>query len=183
MSNDNIDKDLDRYFAVLKGEKKVKVDWSFDDFMTSVAEKEVTKKKIISLRPILYWSAAAVFILALGSYYFLKQESGMKQIARTPINQQKPATKMDVQLVPPNKVVANELPVKKAKKQRLKQKEISPTPIETQYNPEYVVINGEPIYDLQEAKEATLKSLDLLASNVDKSVSSMENVKHMSIKF
>ena len=58
-----------------------------------------------------------------------------------------------------------------------------PQPNESTYNPEYVVINGKPIYDLEEAKELTMSSLNLLTSNVEKSVSSMENVKYLSIKF
>ncbi|MES2800463.1 MAG: hypothetical protein V4638_10645 [Bacteroidota bacterium] len=175
------------YFLALKSEKEITMDWSFDNFM-NVAEKPVNSvKKEANYKQLFYWSAAAIFILTLGTYFFISQENGvaMRYVKKNEaIDLKKEEAKdrvlpelNDEQLKKQNTIAAVH---KVARKKIIKE---TPLPVETTYNPEFVVINGKPIYDLQEAKEATLNSLHLLASNVEKSVSNMENVKHLSINF
>ncbi len=49
------------------------------------------------------------------------------------------------------------------------------------YQADYVVLNGKPVTNEQEAVELTLKSLGLLANNLENGVDKAMNIKQMSI--
>lgn len=182
----------DAYFNLLREEQNQQMNWNFDDFVTTVEEK-VSEKRIgvFSFRKTIYWTAAASVIIAVLGVFVLMQKNTIEKpyYAKQQNTSEQPETKLvvngDNHL--PEKIIKedNQLPTKNVVRARLYPKKEAPNPETEQptYNPEYVVINGKPVYDLEEAKELTMSSLNLLASNVEKSVSSMENVKHLSIKF
>lgn len=54
---------------------------------------------------------------------------------------------------------------------------------EEDYNPNYVLINGKPVHSEEEATDITLKSLNLLASNIDNGVAKIGLIKNLSVNF
>lgn len=174
----------DTYFAVLKEEKTQKMDWSFEDFL-AVAEPKTTPK-IVSLpfKRTLYWAVASVALIICGTLVF-KPTSTVKPTQYADKKTQHKTNGTDTLI--PTEIIKVEQPIlaeKIVEKSHLKPTKKTPIPDEQPtYNPEYVVINGKPIYDLEEAKEVTINSLNLFANNVEKSVSEMDNIKHLSVKF
>lgn len=179
----------DSFFDALKEEKDQTMDWSFDDFLAIANQEEPIKKVgVFSFRKMTYWAAASVILVVFGAFLMMQNTSIEKpQFANNQNNGENPKTepKDDTEHPSPEKPIEDDepLPIKKVKTVSKSIKE-APDPAEQpSYNPEYVVINGKPIYNLEEAKELTMNSLNLLANNVEKSVSGMENVKHLSVKF
>lgn len=175
----------DPFFNTLKEEREQKTDWNFDDFLTTVEKEEPAKIGIFSYRKMVYRAAAAVALIVFGILFFV-QNTNIEQPKYTkhedaPATKIKPKEKVNNTL--PEEIIEEkiQLPEKRTVKPVSKQKAIIPE--EDTYNPEYVVINGKPIYDPEEAKELTMNSLNLLASNMEKGVSGMENIKYLSVKF
>lgn len=216
MSNDKIDKRKENYFAgissaeeekwlkehsgdpffkVLKEEQEEKMDWAFDDFLVVAGARKATGKSGgISFRKIKYWSAAAVFLIVLGTMLLTKNQQEKTLVAKQSKNtEQEPKKQLP-------EVKEEALPVMVPAEQKTHEKtnvqptkKIKPHPAQKQqpslpeelpaYYPEYVIINGRSVYDLEEAKELTKNSLALLATNVEKSVSEMGHIKYLSVKF
>lgn len=176
----------DPLFTALKEEKDQGMDWSFADFMAVTGQEESTQRiGVFSFRKMIYWSAAAAALLVAGLLLF--QDTGTQEslVAKNESQPELPVQPTEETTDVPDAEEINtektEKPVKKVTRHR--QKKITPQPEENAYHPEYVVINGKPIYDMDEARELTMSSLNLLASNMEKSVSGMENIKYLSIKF
>lgn len=178
----------DPFFDVLKEEQKQEMNWGFDEFLDTV-EQEKPVKRIggYNFRKMVYWAAASVALVVFGTLFVMRGNSIDKpQYAKHEDGSEfQIHPKEEINDTQPEETgeEITELPIKEVVKPVSKQKEKTPIPQEDTYHPEYVVINGKPIYDLEEAKELTLSSLNLFASNMEKSVSEMENVKHLSIKF
>lgn len=51
------------------------------------------------------------------------------------------------------------------------------------YNPNYVIINGKPVYNEQEAISLTEDAFNYLASNVSKTVDHAQSIKNLSLDF
>lgn len=175
------------FFNALKAEQQQEMDWSFDDFLSVVEQEEPVKRVgVFTVRKMVYWAAASVAVVLFGASLFINNSTLEKpklvkhEVKQDPVSVQREEPEEQLTEEPTN--VIPEQPVRKPKKAITYQQK-KPQPNESTYNPEYVVINGKPIYDLEEAKELTMSSLNLLTSNVEKSVSSMENVKYLSIKF
>lgn len=181
----------DVYFNALKEEQNQKMNWNFDEFVAIVEEKESEKRiGVFSFRKTIYWTAAASVIIAVLGVFLLMQRNTIEkpQYAKQQNEPDQPEARLVVtDDTSSEKIIKedNQLPTKKVVKtgSPSKKEALNPDAEQPTYNPEYVVINGKPVYDLEEAKELTMSSLNLLASNVEKSVSGMENVKHLSVKF
>ncbi|NGF74658.1 hypothetical protein G5B10_02125 [Fluviicola sp. SGL-29] len=177
----------DPFFNTLKAEQQQEMNWSFDEFLSVVEQEEPVKRVgVFTFRKMVYWAAASVAAVFFGASLFMYNSTLEKpKLVKHEVKQDPvmiPEETPDEQPTEEPTNVLPEQPVRKPKKAITYQKK-KPQPSESAYNPEYVVINGKPIYDLEEAKELTMSSLNLLTSNVEKSVSSMENVKYLSIKF
>lgn len=173
----------DPFFKALKEEQDQTMDWSFDDFL-AIAEQEEPVKKVgvFSFRKPFYWAAASIAFVVFGTLFLVRNTT----IEQPQYAQNKDVPSENINPNPTEEPVVEEeirLPEKTVVKTVSKQIKRTQIPEEIAYNPEYVIINGKPIYDLEEAKELTMNSLNLLANNVEKSVSEMENVKRLSIKF
>ncbi|WP_407491522.1 hypothetical protein [Elizabethkingia anophelis] len=84
------------------------------------------------------------------------------------------------------KVLAQKKPLVKKEKEIIETtsvKSVPETGTEAGYNPNYVLINGKPVYDKEEAADLTKKSLNLLASNLDKGIEKVGLIKHLSVNF
>lgn len=168
----------DAYFNTMKSVKKEEMDWSFEEFLSTTEE---AKKASVFKPTIYYWAVAASIALIVFSAFLFMNSGKEINPQQAKLGTPKEQSKQDIKETP--KIIKQPIEQpKQVKTNKINQKR-TPIPDETAYNPEYVVINGKPIYDLEEAKELTMNSLNLLASNVEKSVSSMESVKHLSVKF
>ncbi len=190
------------FFQLLDEEKKVKMDWSFEDFESQV----MGDKKVIRWwnNAWIKYAAAAILLMIVGLSVYLNQEQAVQPsvIANR--------ADKDVQKSPAEELTANnkadlqsnaEIPIKKDKnssamlrtktfKQQVpskrmlekKQKVIqSLQHMEDTYQADYVVLNGKPVSNEEEAVELTLRSLGLLASNLENGVDKAMNIKQMSI--
>lgn len=181
----------DPLFNALKAEQQQEMNWSFDDFLSVVEQEEPVKRVgVFTFRKMVYWAAASVAAVLFGASLFIYNSAPEKpKFVKHEVKQDVIPTPTETPDEQPSEEVvtdAIEQPIRKPKKAITSRKpsgQKKPQPSEQTYNPEYVVINGKPIYDLEEAKELTMSSLNLLTSNVEKSVSTMENVKYLSIKF
>jgi hypothetical protein len=162
------------------------MNWDFDAFLEHVETQETTQKAgVFRFRKVVYWVAASVVLFIVCSLLFLQNDT-MHQIPMAknvkPITQPEETSEpKEEEVITPIQVATVERPATK-KMVKKPQHKTAPFSEETTYHPEYVVINGKPIYDLEEAKQLTLSSLNMLTNNVEKSVSTMENVKYLSIK-
>lgn len=193
------------FFQLLDQEKNVKMDWSFEDFENQVK----ADKKIIRWRGNIWikYAAAAILLFVVGLSVYLNQKQQVQQpvLAHKEIKEpQRPSMKevggnneatvhSDVvkvthgdrkqstmlatntlkhfnQRVPSKKIMAK----KKRVVQSLQQKEDG-------YQADYVVLNGKPVANEEEAVELTLRSLGLLANNLENGVDKAMNIKQMSI--
>lgn len=175
----------DAYFNVLKEEKTGQMDWDFNAFLEHVEEQETTKKTgVFRFRKVVYWAAASIVLFIVCSLLLLQNDTTHQvPMAKNvkPIKQPEETSEPKEEVITPVQVATVEQPVAKRTVKKPQHKK-TPFSNETTYHPEYVVINGKPIYDLEEAKQLTLSSLNMLTNNVEKSVSTMENVKYLSIK-
>ncbi|MDX8572461.1 hypothetical protein OZ666_12255 [Elizabethkingia sp. HX QKY] len=202
----------DVFFKTLREEKEVTMDWSFEDFMEKVEEQPIPAKKIqLTTKPGLskwYWMAAGFIIfLSLGGYLFFNQKP-ITDVTTTSVAKTEPAKNntlaiQEPQTTPPEtniqpsvittetekeniKVLAQKKPLAKKEKEIIETtsvKSVPETGTEASYNPNYVLINGKPVYDEEEAVDLTKKSLNLLASNLDKGIEKVGLIKHLSVNF
>ncbi|AQW90378.1 hypothetical protein [Elizabethkingia anophelis] len=203
----------DVFFKTLREEKEVTMDWSFEDFMEKVEAQSVPAKKIqLTTKPGLskwYWMAAGfIILLSFGGYLFFNQKPiadvTTTSVAKTEpvknnslVNQEQQTTAPEVNIQPsvviPKtekkeniKVLAQKKPLVKKEKEIIETtsvKSVPETGTEAGYNPNYVLINGKPVYDEEEAADLTKKSLNLLASNLDKGIEKVGLIKHLSVNF
>lgn len=181
----------DPFFNVLKEEKEQQMEWNFDQFLAMTETKQPVKKSgVFFFTKPFFRVAATVAVLISGTLLYIQTNDTdvrQTQLSQLEDNTETEKTKTIPDVVPSEKITGEtaEPIVRTTPNRRSESPKKTRRSPESQpaYNPEYVVINGKPVYDLEEAKELTMNSLNLLASNVEKSVSSMENVKYLSIKF
>jgi len=194
------------FFQTLNQEKNVKMDWSFDDF-----ESQINADKKLIVRWKYSWvkyAAAAVLLMTIGIALFLNQELTIEEPVLVEKNMKdlKPAKNKSIEHQ--NTEAANPNPndrilsdgsrkamqtaetfkrpkIKKQAKDWIAKKEVVIENLESAtgqaYREDYVVLNGKPVANEEEAVELTLKSLGLLANNLENGVDKAMNIKQMSI--
>ncbi|KUY19375.1 hypothetical protein BAZ12_06390 [Elizabethkingia miricola] len=160
-----------------------------------------------------WMAAGFIIFLSLGGYLFFNQKSITEVTAtsvaknepvknNTPAIQEQQTTPPEINIQPPVitpetekkeitekeniKVLAQKKPLVKKEKEIIETtsvKSVPETGTEDGYNPNYVLINGKPVYDEEEAADLTKKSLNLLASNLDKGIEKVGLIKHLSVNF
>ena len=200
------------WFDVLKEEKQIQMDWSFEEML----EKAENREKIVQLKPwylrkSIYGAADSIALLISFLLYQNTQQvdtittttvdpKTTNNISQSNVNQNvttvQVATKDDVNNVPKNDVpkVAH-LPKKRVVKSKPKDEKIVTTLIDTvmapiaqvvvdtlQYKPSYLVVNGVEIKDEEKAIELTLNSLGLVRRQFQEMASVMDDLKKMQIK-
>nr|WP_288813201.1 hypothetical protein [uncultured Sphingobacterium sp.] len=194
------------FFQTLNQEKNVKMDWSFNDFESQI---NADKKLIIWWKySWVKYAAAAVLLMTIGIALFLNQESTIEEPVLVEKNMKdlKPAKNKSIEHQ--NTEAANPNPndrilsdgsrkamqtaetfkrpkIKKQAKDWTAKKEVVTENLESAtgqaYREDYVVLNGKPVVNEEEAVELTLKSLGLLANNLENGVDKAMNIKQMSI--
>ena len=194
------------FFQSLNQEKDVKKDWSFADFESQINGE---KKYIVWWnRSWVKYAAAAVLLMTIGLSLFLNQESIIQGpvLAKKETKELKPANKkplgdQNIEIAVPNNNDGVSMEdsrkamrtaetfkrpkVKKQTKDWTVKKEVVSESLEStigeSYRADYVVLNGKPVANEEEAVELTLKSLGLLANNLENGVDKAMNIKQMSI--
>ena len=119
--------------------------------------------------------------LAIQEQQTTPPENNIQPSATTPETEKKEITEKEN-----IKVLAQKKPLAKKEKEIIEPtsvKSVPETGTEAGYNPNYVLINGKPVYDEEEAADLTKKSLNLLASNLDKGIEKVGLIKHLSVNF
>ncbi|WP_286754831.1 MULTISPECIES: hypothetical protein [Sphingobacterium] len=194
----------DAFFQSLNQEKNRTMDWSFEDFQSEINDD---KKRIIWWNNSwIKYAAAAMLLMAIGIALFLNQESTMQVPVLAEKETLKPVDKKPIEHQNADAGVSNAndgtpslesgraLPLAKTFKRPKVKKQAKEWTEKTQivaeglqsvesasYQADYVVLNGKPVANEQEAVELTLKSLGLLANNLENGVDKAMNIKQMSI--
>ncbi|MDR6735998.1 hypothetical protein [Sphingobacterium sp. 2149] len=194
----------DFFFQSLNEEKNLKMEWSFEDFESNSNESK--KGNMWWNDSWIKYAAAAVLLMSIGLALFLNQQSAIQSplLAEKEINDLKPAdnvpvehqsteivhphTEDRIQVIKRTKTLQTAETVKRPRigkqtESRAVKKEVATESLEseTSYQADYVVLNGKPVANEQEAVELTLKSLGLLANNLENGVDKAMNIKQMSI--
>ncbi|WP_286857227.1 MULTISPECIES: hypothetical protein [Sphingobacterium] len=194
------------FFQTLNQEKNVKMDWSFDDF-----ESQINADKKLIVRWKYSWvkyAAAAVLLMTIGIALFLNQKPTIEEPVLVEKNMKdlKPAKNRPIEhqnseAANPNsndRILSDgsrtamqtaetfkRPKIKKQAKDRTAKKEVVTENLESTtgqtYQADYVVLNGKPVANEEEAVELTLRSLGLLANNLENGVDKAMNIKQMSI--
>jgi hypothetical protein len=195
----------DVFFQTLNQEKNVRMDWTFEDF-TSQVHKE---NKVLTFwwnRVWLKYAVAAILLAIAGAALYINQtqsistkpalvqqrvpdkitapsESTQKTVAVTESNQDNVGVAQQrLAMLPhrPSKVVNQHKRAKTFSNKKENKKDMPAIEV-TDYRADYVVLNGKPVASEEEAVELTLKSLGLLATNLENSVDKAMQIKQMSI--
>lgn len=194
------------FFQTLNQEKNVKMDWSFEDFESQI---NADKKLIVWWKySWVKYAAAAVLLMTIGIALFLNQDSTIEGSVFVEKNMKDLKPVKNKSIEHQNTEAANPNPndrilsdvnrkamqtaetfkrpkIKKQAKDWTAKKEVVTENLESAtgqaYREDYVVLNGIPVVNEEEAVELTLKSLGLLANNLENGVDKVMNIKQMSI--
>jgi len=200
------------YFSFLNEEKQDKLDISFDNFLKKTEEPKIIALPIVKRKSYTqYWMAASLVILMgiTGLWMFNNPENIAPQIANHNVAPKKVEARKafrveETQTKQPVLAQQDMHPVKQtiekknsAENQQPKAQFASqqPKPIKTdnqaqnqvnsdsEYNPNYVIINGKPIYNEQEAIAITEDTFNYFASNVTQTINQAESAQNQSLDF
>lgn len=200
------------YFSFLNEEKQDKLDISFDDFLKKTEEPKIVALPIVKRKSYTqYWMAASLFLLMgiSGFWMFNHPENIDPQIAKHTETHKK----VETPKVSPIEKASTQQPVlaqqniqpktqKIEKKNAVENQELKaqfayhqPKEIKTDnqnqskvnsdsdYNPNYVIINGKPIYNEQEAIAITEDTFNYFASNVTQTINHAESAQNQTVDF
>lgn len=193
----------DPYFDAVNAASKESMDLNFEDFMQKV-EVEKKEAKIVEANFLLskwWWAAAAIIlvIVLFKTFYPTKTVNEIVNNKSTDVvvksNTAKDSTKAEPtkivhahdQTVTTQKtatqVASNTLAIqhRKAVKPSPKATVVPETDTLGVYQPQFVLVNGKPVYSEDEAIKITKQSLTLLADNVSKGANHLSVVKELSI--
>ncbi|UQB67523.1 hypothetical protein [Epilithonimonas zeae] len=200
------------YFSFLNEEKQDKLDISFEDFLKKTEEPKIVALPVVKRRSYTqYWMAASLVLLMgiSGFWMFNNPENIAPQVA----NHNVKPKKVEAPKVTPVEETQTRQPVLAQKNTQPEKQEIEKkntidnqqsTPqfashkpkqiktdiqVQTQvnsdsdYNPNYVIINGKPIYNEQEAIAITEDTFNYFASNVTQTINHAESAQNQSLDF
>ena len=190
------------YFEALKQEGREKMDWGFEDFLQKVETTEETTNKVI--RPnfnmrTFWWIAASISAVLVLLWITIPQKNTQPVVAYNtpaPIQNKKTDTLNKQPTFVNNSkinknatVVTSSINASKSLGKR-HQKVAAPTSNKTvvletdslgAYEPQFVLINGKPVHDENEAIKITKESLALLSDNINRGAQHLAVVKDLSI--
>ncbi|WP_447641843.1 MULTISPECIES: hypothetical protein [Chitinophagaceae] len=194
------------YFTAVKDAAEEKMDWSFEDFVQKTENLEEEAKIVKGNFPFqkLLWIAAVVATAILIVWKWNPTPKENSPVAKSengidvPANAQdtsNPKTNTQLVLIDENKQSKSKPAITKIASNTSgirHRKAVNPTSIvaavpETDtldaYEPQFVLVNGKPVYNEAEAVTLTKQSLALLADNISKGASHLSVVKDLSIHF
>ena len=200
------------YFSFLNEEKQDKLDISFEDFLKKTEEPKIVALPVVKRKSYTqYWMAASLVLLMgiSGFWMFNNPDNIAPQVANHTVKPKKVETPKafpveEIQTRQPVLAQENTQP----EKQTIEKKNIvdnqhsitqfashQPKEIKTNnqpqnqvnsdsdYNPNYVIINGKPIYNEQEAIAITEDTFNYFASNVTQTINHAESAQNQSLDF
>ena len=203
---DSLFEELDQfsYAEFLENESEIKMDFSFEDLMEKVEEKNTTSNpepaKIIAFnsKVILKYvgGIAACGLMVLGSIYALQNNQVEDQHAKTVEVVQH---KMKSNQIPEETVQSEELNIVEKESEIEKEVIVAHYPIpvkevkskveerktdlsEVTKQEQLVVVNGEEIEDDKMAEEIAINALKILAKNLNQGNQAVNQLKHLSIE-
>ncbi|WP_413533595.1 hypothetical protein [Empedobacter brevis] len=203
--------DKDSFFETLKDEKEIKMELSFDDFMTKVEENQPKVLDKSKTKEFTLWKIsgiAASVLIVVGLFFFLNQtnESQKNQEIVKTIEPQK----KELEVVNNKEEKAEEKPIftnskinnietkdevveivkvtKSIKKENKKsniqsiESEIKSSENTEEYSSDFVIVNGQPVENLEEAKALAYSTMKLFSKNVDQGVKAIGQLKALPIE-
>lgn len=191
------------YFSFLKEEKQEKLNISFDDFLKKAEAPKIVAIPTVKRKSYTqYWMAASLVLLMgiSGFWMFNNPEQIEPQIAKHTEMSKKTETKktspieeittqpilankmsepeivkenQNIETQKPNTQYANHQP-KSIKTNYQPQNQLAS---DSDYNPNYVIINGKPVYSEQEAIAVTEDTFNYFASNVTQTINHAESAQ------
>ena len=193
------------YFSFLKEEKQDKLDISFDDFLNKTEEPKIVALPIVKKKSYTqYWMAASLVLLmgVTGFWMFNNPENIEPQIAKhtetpkkvetpkvSPIEngstQQPVLTQQNTQpkiqkVAKKNAAETTQFAYHQPKQIKTDYQQQNQVNSDSDYNPNYVIINGKPIYNEQEAIAIAEDTFNFFASNVTQTINHAESAQNVS---
>lgn len=193
------------YFSFLKEEKQDKLDISFDDFLNKTEEPKIVALPIVKKKSYTqYWMAASLVLLmgVTGFWMFNNPENIEPQIAKhtetpkkvetpkvSPIEngstQQLVLTQQNTQpkiqkVAKKNAAETTQFAYHQPKQIKTDYQQQNQVNSDSDYNPNYVIINGKPIYNEQEAIAIAEDTFNFFASNVTQTINHAESAQNVS---
>jgi hypothetical protein len=188
------------YFGGLKEAKHERMDWAFADFVerTDASVIQSEKEKGWAGRLWLYGAAATV-VLSLGIWAMVGENSGPEEVAQmkhTALVEPLPISKGDPKDEEPaldrpaagrhrGRSVAARVTNPPAQNRsvvsaRSAQEETSEREAANEHEA-FVIVNGKPVYNEEEAEEIALASLKLMVNNFQEGKEALEKVKYIKV--
>jgi len=201
------------YFSFLNEEKQDKLDISFEDFLKKTEKPKIVALPVVKRKSYTqYWMAASLVLLMgiSGFWMFNNPENIAPQVANHTVKPKKVETPkaspveetqtrqpvlaqentpLEKQTIEKKNIVDNQHSTTQFASHQ--PKEINKTNNQPQnqvnsdsdYNPNYVIINGKPIYNEQEAIAITEDTFNYFASNVTQTINHAESAQNQSLDF
>lgn len=188
----------DVYFNGLKEAKAHEMDWTFDDFIAQAQKQKMVKPVLKKWSSLQLWAcgAAAVVLLFTGIFYMrsdLGEAVDSRALAHVPMLDSPDHTEernikeqpvSDGHTVQENTFVRKSLIGTQAQVPReTEQAVLEVTESESLEEQAYVVVNGQPIYDGDEAEKIALASLQIMVDNFQEGKEALEKVKYIKVEF
>ncbi|WP_313098680.1 hypothetical protein [Epilithonimonas sp.] len=200
------------YFSFLNEEKQDKLDISFEDFLKKTEEPKIVALPIVKRKSYTqYWMAASLVLLMgiSGFWMFNSPENIAPQVANHTVKpkkievpkvipveetqtQQPVLAQQDVQPEKPeienknivdNQQSTTQLAHHQPKQIKTEYQTQNQVKSDSDYNPNYVIINGKPIYNEQEAIAITEDTFNYFASNVTQTINHAESAQNQTVDF
>ena len=201
----------DSFFETLKGEKEVKMELSFDNFMTKVEENQPKVIEESKSKEFFLWKIsgiAASILLVVGLFFFLNQtnnvehhqeivktiEPNKKEVKVVKNKEEKTVEKPNTVISEPSNIeIKLEVSqfVKETKSIKQENKKSTIQPIEQEiikpesaegYSSDFVIVNGQPVENMEEAKALAYSTMKLFSKNVDQGAKAIGQLKSLSIE-
>ena len=197
----------DSFFETLREEKEVKMELNFDDFMKKVEEKQPeivneSKGKEISLWKIS--GIAASILIVFGMLFFLNQSNSVENNPMVVKTVEPGETTKTVESVTVKENVNQEFSpkevgikeevaqitkitksIKKENKtstiQLIHQETTKPESAE-EYSSDFVLVNGEPVENVEEATTLAYNTMKLFSKNVNQGAEAIAKLKSLSVE-
>ncbi|QHC86484.1 hypothetical protein AS589_17720 [Empedobacter brevis] len=200
----------DPFFEILREEKEIKMELSFDDFMTKVEtnQQEVVEepkgkrflwRKISGIAASVLIGIGIGMIFFLGEYKEVDKDSTVVKIIEPEKSTEKReniVVKEDVENIPSSEnflIKEEEKQLSKVTKSIKNENQssssiqsvgqsISKSGSEDEYSSDYVVVNGEPVENFDEAKVLAYTTMKLFSKNIDQGAKAIGQLKSLSIE-
>jgi len=178
------------YFDALNELSKEKMDLEFESFMGMVEGSQmVVEKKPNQIKLLFFTYGAAAIALFFTAFFFLQnneQKEGDYQRPRFSSVKVVPQTVQLQESGKPDAPYYVAIDTKHAKEKKptkhIVKPEIASISAEEPADDSFVIVNGKPVYDEEEAEQIVLASLKIMASNFQEGKHALEKVKYINVE-